>query len=162
MRRRRDILALAALALWIAGFELAPNLHVGLHHLLPSHDHHGAASQVSGYTSRGRVRTVPGDGRARSSHVHAHAHPHGSDGHDHGHDHEPAPEPTGEHGPGASPAPEHGAHSLAHRGLAALAPPPAIAPLIPAPFVLLPAPGEATAAPPALPRGRPNQRGPPV
>lgn len=128
--RRRRLLAGAAVALWMLGFELIPGLHIALHDRLAGHDHadahdNHAGAQADGHGPfRGQVQTGRGD---RGDHGHGHRHP-GDD--QHGHelaatvdagprpfDSLTLPRPH-DRGPG------HGTGSLAHRGLAAVDPPP--------------------------------------
>jgi hypothetical protein len=128
--RGRRVLAGAAVALWMLGFELVPGLHIALHDRLGGHDHADAHDSHAGARAdghgpfRGQVQTGPGD----RDHGHAHRHAVGED--QHGHelaatvdagprpfDSITAPRPTGRD-------PGHGAGSLAHRGLAAVDPPP--------------------------------------
>ncbi len=141
--RRRRVLAGAAAALWMLGFELVPGLHMAVHDRLASHDHadsHGHAL----HTGPGHDRPGHHGRDRRDDRDHAHGHDH-ADGqpadHGHGVDHghelaanaapaglatHPAPfdalsrprAPDRDHDPG------HGAGSLAHRGLAAVDPPP--------------------------------------
>lgn len=84
---------------------------------------------------------------------HGHDHHLAAAGHHHHHDTEPAPERE---------QPDHGAGSVAHRGLAALGAPPPI--LIPGPALAGPSdvPGIAAERPPATSRVTARQRGPPA
>lgn len=135
-RRSRRAGALLACLLWIVGVELTPNAHLWLHESLGDHDHVGEASTEL----RGERRT-----NARSR-VHAkppqlrHHHEHRTDGrggHSHvGHQHPQPPKHESFADPGqpaawTSPDEQatvarqrtsrpHGAHVLAHRGLAVL------------------------------------------
>jgi hypothetical protein len=43
--RTRRAMAWLAIALWVLGFEVAPNLHLGLHDLIAPHTHGGAVAQ---------------------------------------------------------------------------------------------------------------------
>ncbi|HLU66663.1 MAG TPA: hypothetical protein VKZ63_10330 [Kofleriaceae bacterium] len=137
---RRAAAAWLALAIWIAGFELAPGLHVALHALWDHHAH-GAGGAVRVERSRrardqladeraGRDRGRGDHGRDRARHPHAagpgHVHDHARGG-DHDHDHgETRPRrnrrpPSGDDAVRAV-ASRGGDHL--HRGLAALDPPP--------------------------------------
>jgi hypothetical protein len=139
--RRRRLLAGAAVALWMLGFELIPGLHIAVHDRLASHDHadaHGRHADAHGGHAdartdghgpfRGQVQTGRGD---RGEHGHADGHRHAG-GHDDHRGHELAA--TVDAGPGPLDSvtpprpsdrdPGHGAGSLAHRGLAAVDPPP--------------------------------------
>jgi hypothetical protein len=124
-QRRSAAVAVALAAVWLAGFELAPNLHIGLHDVLAHHHHdlgHGDA---------------------------AHGHDHGE--FDHHHD------DRGDPGDG----PAHGQGSLAHRGVAVLAPPP---PLLVPPAALIGPADEPVALADSVPAAPPSsvrQRGPP-
>lgn len=118
-RARRARVALIALAIWLVGVELGPDLHLALHRHLAAHRHEGDAVVAD---AGGRVRV----------HVGAN-HRHGPDGEDvwdePGLGGAPRTGKVAERGV-RSHAP-HGQHSLAHRGLA-LAPPP---PPVVTPFV---------------------------
>jgi hypothetical protein len=69
---------------WVLGFELVPNLHVGMHEAF-GHHHHGVGEHAVG--RRGEAR---GDGAGHDRHAHDRDHDHGHDqvdAHDHGHVH---------------------------------------------------------------------------
>jgi hypothetical protein len=117
--RRRRTLAVAAAFLWFGGFELLPNLHVALHSHIAPHSH-------------GHDHVTPG------ADAHAHVHYEVTHSHDHGVTDAPLrrhewkalhPERPHDH-------PAHGAHSLAHRGLAVAQPPPP--PLLRSPIAVRP------------------------
>lgn len=115
----RELPALLACLVWVAGFEAAPAVHLAGH-------------------------------AARAPHAHgASTHAHG----DHAH---PDEDREGRDGD-----PEHGEGSLAHRGLAARTPPPAIPPVVP-PWVVVRVPRvRAPGAPPAVSRAPARARAPP-
>jgi hypothetical protein len=146
-RDRRALVGLFA-ALWVLGFELGPGLHMALHDRLARHQHGHVHHDDSGH----------GHGHGRG-HAHGHGHGHGH-GHDHdrgeGDDHDRG---EGERGSGGGQDdPQHGEGSLAHRGVAALDPPPP--PDLPAvlPSAIAPRPLEpitaARSARPLVVRGR--------
>jgi hypothetical protein len=108
-RRRQRKLAVIASLLWVIGFEVAPNLHVAMHDQLAPHRHGGDEVADSGGL---KVKVT-----YTSGHQHA-------DGSWHL-DEVAAADPGGDdrlvrRGAG------HGAHSLAHRGIAIHSPPPVI------------------------------------
>jgi hypothetical protein len=116
-QRRIRQLAAALAVLWVAGFELGPNVHIGFHELF-GHHHHGA-DHDEGHGHHGDAHH--GDAHHGDAHHgdvhHADAHHHGGDAHrDHG-DAEPSK-------PDRDSDPDHGARSLEHRGIATLTPPP--------------------------------------
>ncbi|MGE0785483.1 MAG: hypothetical protein AB7S26_07335 [Sandaracinaceae bacterium] len=138
---RLPALAVGALAIWIAGFEVGPFVHVAFHDRLAAHHHDGeehthavGADGWRSHASSEHTHDAPARaGRKRSAPRRAHA-----------------------------PTPSHGAHSLAHRGVAAFAIPIGLPPL--------PPPDEAgpleasrpSRAPDLAPRERPRARAPPV
>ncbi|MBT8495652.1 MAG: hypothetical protein KJO07_21570 [Deltaproteobacteria bacterium] len=144
-RRRR--LALAACLLWVFGFELVPNLHVGFHDLLAAHSHGGSEAAAEHYGFKG-PRTAGRKGPRKQRRAHSHG---DGDHGDHAHDHDDSHD-----------SPEHGEGSLAHRGLATLAPPPALTRPFIAPPVSAPTRAEADhhRTSPAAPVAR--GRGPPL
>jgi hypothetical protein len=112
----RRVLAWWAAALWILGFEVAPNVHLGLHGVIAVHSHGAAATEDRG---------------------HDHDHDH-----DHGHAHDEAddePAPLGADATGRFVAKradlQHGAHALLHRGIAIAVPPAAMPDVASAPLV---------------------------
>jgi hypothetical protein len=98
----RELHALAACLMWLLGFEVAPLAHIATHVRGERH-HHDATGAT-----------------ARDAESHEHGHEHGQE-HGHVHIHESDRDTKGAPGVEGSPAP-HGAHSLLHRGIAALAP----------------------------------------
>lgn len=112
--RRR--FAVMACLVWLLGVELLPNLHLATHARLPAHDHGGDAPPGDELVIR-----VHRDTTAASLHAHDGAlHAHGPRA--------PMTDRDGVAFEGAAPPrdPGHGDHSLAHRALAHVAPPPPI------------------------------------
>jgi hypothetical protein len=134
IRRKRARLALAAIALWLAGLEVLPNLHVALHDQLGAHTHVGDATVfvASHRHADGSIHALrrPRTRAAREAHLAA--------------------------------ALAHGQHSLAHR-TAGVAPsaPPIIAPIpVDRPTLLVAAIAES--APSSRRVSRASARGPPA
>ncbi|MFK8002739.1 MAG: hypothetical protein AB8H86_24355 [Polyangiales bacterium] len=159
--------ALVAVVLWVLGFELLPVAHVSGHHALGAHTHEGGGTTFvaedtdSFRTSLNSALSNLGDSSAevfRQRHL-AHARAHGAHGHDH--DHGDADEDDSNHIERAN-EPGHGTHSLAHRDLAAAAPP--LPPLVPARHEALPLQAQANDLTLALPRvvSALRARGPPA
>ncbi len=152
--------AIALAALWLVGFELLPNLHIALHAHLAHHHHDGNPTGLDELgTTRVEVTFTP-----------LRTHPFGIPSHQHHHglldltqrssappDHEVWLLPTEPvDGPG------HGAHSLAHRHLVMVQPPPVAIAAAPLPVSTV----EADRARGEVPRSRRplvrRVRGPPV
>jgi hypothetical protein len=72
----RRLHALLLCVLWVAGFEVGPGLHVAAHDWL-EHHHHGSSSHVE-----------VAEREEHGHDGHGHGHGHGHDGHGHGHGHE--------------------------------------------------------------------------
>ena len=116
---------------WVLGFELGPNLHLALHAHLPAHSH-GESEAPAGP----RVSVHYGEYfhvHAHGGSYHAHAHDPGSHTHSrvcpHTHQRLRRAVSGGRCewtalAPAESAPSSHGAHSLAHRGLVLLQPPP--------------------------------------
>lgn len=125
----RRALALWAVALWLLGFELAPNLHLGFHGRLAAHSHRPA-------NAHGERRE---SGRDATHHDHGHGdHHHGDAQHhhdaDHHHDDGTCPDAVAQGAFAKSVDLDHGQHDLLHRGIAALPPPPVMPRVVAAPF----------------------------
>jgi hypothetical protein len=108
--------ALLAAILWMIGFELVPSVHVGFHDWFGDHQH-GAVAQHEHDHEADHV-----------GHGHGHGHGHGAKAGHHHHADQPDPlDDEIEDDPTQSrvSTPGHGEHSLAHRGIAAIDPPPA-------------------------------------
>jgi hypothetical protein len=127
---RRRALALWCVALWLLGFELAPNLHLGFHGELPDHSHRSAHAP-------GEHHESPDAAHHEHHHEHGHGehHHHGAVDHHDDFDVVVAPRPAVADGPAVSSIDlGHGDHDLLHRGVAALPPPPAMPQVAQAPF----------------------------
>ncbi len=139
--RTRRLYALLCAVLWVLGFDIGPGLHLAAHELL-DHHHHGSSSHVD--VHEGEAPEDGAHGHDEHGHdEHGHGHGHGHDGEpEHGHDengHEAREHPADATPPDFAPvlslaldqAPvaeavarcaddlSHGAHALAHRGVAA-------------------------------------------
>ena len=118
---RKRIGASLAITLWVVGFELLPLAHVAGHEALASHTHGDDGARVDDFARGVRAAlsrlSVSGEDEAAVAHRRAHR-----DGVEH---HGEVDDAEGVH------SPHHGAHSLAHRGVAAANSP--MAPPAPAP-----------------------------
>jgi hypothetical protein len=166
----RRLLAALACLVWVLGFELVPNLHVGMHEAF-GHHHHGVAG-VHVVAERGDDHDHDHD--HDHVHVHDHVHDHGAaEDHQHAEDHEHGAaepeaialavvEPPVEAAVACESITEHGRHSLAHRGIAATPAPWGLAPVASAPWTTI----SRVCTPAAEPRSRRPQttraRGPPA
>lgn len=170
-RRRRGLAVLGCL-IWIVGFELLPNIHVGLHAHLSEHSH------GSGSTARATTFAVQShrDHRRRGrehSHHHGNGHGthHGVNGAGHHDDQSGAPHAHGETSwsqslvasalPLHSSPLEHGDHSLAHRDMAATTPLPVMTHPVPTTARLIPRDEVVEQAPRSRRLANPLARGPP-
>lgn len=128
--RGRAQLSLAAALLWLWGFELGPSLHLALHAVIGAHWHSDDGSHAAfGGDS------IHDDGDADHAHDEGHGHGHWH-GHGHGHEHWHAEAERRSDASAEPTNPEvralalgHGQHSLLHRGIAVLQPPPATPPV---------------------------------
>lgn len=102
----RQRVALALCVLWIVGFELMPWLHVATHDRIAPHIHDASGATI--YLA-GDAAPPPG------GHVHTHVYPRPPE-----HRHRPAGDGLAR----LAGALAHGAHTLAHHGVAVPAPPP--------------------------------------
>jgi hypothetical protein len=139
---RRLFAALACLV-WILGFEVVPNVHVGMHELF-GHHHHG----VGGHEHE-RVAAVEREQHEHDDADHHHDHGDADHHHDHGDVLDVDLHATASQANQAAceSMQEHGRHSLAHRDIAATPPPWALADVAIAPFVLLDSPRTLVAEP---------------
>jgi hypothetical protein len=116
----RRVMACLAAVLWVLGFEIAPNVHLGLHDHIAPHTHGGAVAH---------------DDHERE---HRHAHEHG---HAHAHHSDPAQHAAADDARDVTSAsrldPAHGDHDLLHRGIAIAQPPLAQPSIAQAPVVVL-------------------------
>lgn len=146
-------MAWVAIALWVLGFELAPNLHLGLHDRIAPHTHGGAVAHDDhdrDHHAEHEHEHEPG----RAEHGHAHDAEHGHAHHHEGgvadsHEspvHEPEFTRIAKHAAAddaravASASrldPSHGDHDLLHRGIAIVEPPLGQPSLAQAPVVVL-------------------------
>ena len=134
LHRHRALAGVAA-TLWLLGFELVPGLHIALHDRLGDHQHADARAGSQG-PFRGQIETGPGSRADRVEDLADDHRGHGHRGHgrDHTHpslaahaDETDASHPVRDGLDRPRPAGRdagHGAGSLAHRGLAAVDPPP--------------------------------------
>ena len=141
----RQRIALALCVLWIGCFELMPWMHVAVHEQLAPHTHDANGAVVL-------LGEAPHEDADQPAHVHTHVYPRPP----HAHHHHRADDLTR-----LASALAHGAHSLAHHGIAVP---------IPAPVWLTPLPVDrrpidlervAVHVPVSLERGRAVARGPP-
>src|SRR5687767_9148075 len=113
----RRALAWWAAVLWVVGFELMPDAHLGLHGQLGAHSHAGVVVAHDDH---------------EHEHEHEHHHHHDDAGH-HDHGFEPIARPgraletsadvVGDHAIVRGPDLDHGQHDLLHRGIAVVQPP---------------------------------------
>lgn len=147
-RHARRVTAIWLCLAWLLGFELGPDLHQAMHPRLAAHHHDGD-----------RV-----DGPVIAVHVDGDVHHHGGVAHAHGEapaDDRPLTVEQAAMLP-AHPAPGHGAHSAAHRGLAIATAPPVVTAPLPVVRTLVPTAAPASGSRTDAPTPAAAARGPPV
>ena len=163
-RHARRVTAIWLCLAWLLGFELGPDLHQAMHPRLAAHHHDGD-----------RV-----DGPVIAVHVDGEVHHHGGVAHQHALSGGPVarPSPVGSSPDGsptrdarlpgahelvpAHPAPGHGAHSAAHRGLAIATAPPVVTAPLPVVRTLVPTAAPASGSRTDAPTPAAAARGPPL